>query len=62
MPWINDPACEDRVSVIRWIKYHVGGWMRDKGFSLIDHALHPKRCKECGARLDMRGECDHIPF
>jgi uncharacterized OB-fold protein len=63
MFWIDHPACKDCVSVIRWLKYHIGEWMFDKGDRLRDSALYPNRCRECGAKMTPgQKDCDHIPF
>jgi hypothetical protein len=42
MPWIDHPATQGApVSLWRWIKFHVGVWMSDKGRYLEMSALHP---------------------
>ena len=63
MPWIHHPATQDGpVSVWRWLKYQVGSWLMEKGDNMVDRALYPKRCPECGGAMPRIGECDHIPF
>lgn len=65
MPWIKHPATQDGpVSVVRWLKYHVGEWMRETGARWSDDALSPycKICPDCGQRMREGDYCDHIPF
>lgn len=65
MPWIEHPATQDGpVSLRRWIMYHVGIWMADKGRDWEDRALFPERsiCQDCGQRTRPGETCDHIPF
>ncbi len=42
MPWIDHPATQNGpVSWWRWLKYHVGEWMENKGRRWSFDALHP---------------------
>lgn len=65
MPHIEHPATQGGpVSIVRWVKYHLGVWMQRKGYDWEDTALHPDNviCPECGQRKQRHEICDHIPF
>lgn len=65
MPWIKHPATQDGpVSLLRWLKYHIGSWMQEVGYRWEDNALFPDKeiCQECGQRKRVGEICDHIPF
>jgi len=59
--WIDHPGCENPVSLWRWLKYEIGDWMATKGSNMMDRALYPDRCPECGGAMPKSGCCDHIP-
>lgn len=66
MPWIHHPATQDGpVSIVRWLKYHIGWRLWELGHRLEDEALHPDRkCDGCG-ELRRKGDhrhCDDLPF
>lgn len=65
MPWIEHPATQDGpVSLLRWLKFHLGEWMQRKGNGFVEQALYPERtyCSDCGQPIRPGQVCDHIPF
>lgn len=63
--WIDHPATESPVGLIRWLKYHLGVWMQTTGHRWEIEALHPDRlCDGCGQlrRIGNHKHCDEIPF
>lgn len=65
--WIDHPATQGGpVGLRRWFKYHVGTRLAALGSRWEDEALHPHRCRVCGAAIPEGvnpAECDIcLPF
>lgn len=63
--YIPHPARQgDDVSILDWLRFHIGVWMQCKGTALEDRALYPNRihCPDCGQWMNPGDHCDHIPF